>query len=197
VYRLTLFFAVGMVGLRDVYALMANPAAVKRLGSTGWTLLACILLEAAVVVKFGFLGKYRNKVAPPEVTAIWSAAAVIAAAVCVWWYCWERPRRSAAAAAASVAAEVERVQTRLREASSSSGRGSQQVRRLSLKSDHEGAASRASNAIAAPSLSPARPRGRAAGKLDSTLLDTVPASPRRISVPPQAQSPALKKRGGY
>ena len=53
VYRLLIWWAVGMVALRDYYAYITDPR-IKRLGSTCWVVLAILIMELAVVVKFGY-----------------------------------------------------------------------------------------------------------------------------------------------
>jgi phosphatidylserine synthase 2 len=84
VYRLLIWFAVGMVGLRDFYAFM-DDARIKRLGSTAWVMLAMMALELLVVVKFA-PELYKGKAIPATVVAIWAAAAAAFTAWVVWWY---------------------------------------------------------------------------------------------------------------
>lgn len=50
-YRLGIWWLVGMVGLRDYFSYMTD-SSVKRLGSTCWVMLSMLILEFLVVVKF-------------------------------------------------------------------------------------------------------------------------------------------------
>jgi hypothetical protein len=94
VYRLALWWAVGMVALRDYYAFMTNPA-IKRLGATMWTVLAMMLLEFIVVLRFGST-EWAGKRPPQAVVVCWSVVLVASAAALTWWFGWELPKRKAA-----------------------------------------------------------------------------------------------------
>ena len=117
--RLVLWWAVGMVGLRDFYAFMTD-SRVKRMGSTAWVMLAMMLKEALVVGKF-----VRNlsniSPIPNAVVIAWSVAGISFAAFVVYQFTSVKqdvkrlfppapavdsaePRADAAAAAASPAA---------------------------------------------------------------------------------------------
>jgi len=102
-YRLLIWFAVGMVGLRDYYAFMTD-SRVKRLGSTAWIMLAMAILELLVVVKFA-PELYKGRSIPAGIAAAWAAAAALAAAWVVWWYFLRR--RGAPPAAAAQPADAE------------------------------------------------------------------------------------------
>lgn len=81
VTRLVIWWAVGMVGLRDFYAFVSNPR-IKRMGATAWVMLAMLLMEFFVVLKF-----YKHLASigtiPPVVIYAWSTAAVLFAAFVV------------------------------------------------------------------------------------------------------------------
>lgn len=93
VYRLILWWAVGMVGLRDYYAFMTNPR-IQRLGATMWIVLAMMLMEFIVVLRFGS-EEWRDKIAPPEVKYSWTAFFIISGVATAWWFGYELPRRKA------------------------------------------------------------------------------------------------------
>ncbi len=95
VYRLLLWWAVGMVALRDYYAFMTNPA-IKRLGATMWTVLAMMLLEFIVVLRFGS-AEWAGKRPPQAVIVWWSVALVVSTIALTWWFGYELPKRKAAA----------------------------------------------------------------------------------------------------
>ena len=134
VYRLAIHWAVGLVGLRDFYALATDPS-VRRLGSTGWITLAVVALEIMIVVKFGFMrnGRYIGKLqdAPAEVVWGWGAALLLGVSAAMWWFLFERPRRSAAATAVVHSAEESDAQQRLW----ASLQRLQKTRRLSMQSE--------------------------------------------------------------
>lgn len=69
VYRLILWWAVGMVGLRDYYAWMTD-SRIKRLGSTAWVMLAMMVMEALVVLKFKS-HLWKGLQPPTEVIVSW------------------------------------------------------------------------------------------------------------------------------
>lgn len=50
IYRLAVWWAVGMVGVRELYAFTTDPEA-KRLGSTCWIMMSMMLTEFVVVIK--------------------------------------------------------------------------------------------------------------------------------------------------
>lgn len=85
VYRLGIWWAVGMVGLRDYYAFLCDPARVKRLGSTAWVMLAMMILEFLVVLKFA-RELYKGQGIPPHVAWLWGIALVCFVAWTVWWF---------------------------------------------------------------------------------------------------------------
>jgi phosphatidylserine synthase 2 len=93
VYRVLIWWAVGMVALRDYYAYITDPK-IKRLGSTCWVILAVLLTELAVVVKFGgSLPEWQGKVAPREVVYAWTAVTVVGVAGLLYWFLVELPKR--------------------------------------------------------------------------------------------------------
>lgn len=93
VYRLILWWAVGMVGLRDYYAFMTNPR-IQRLGATMWIVLAMMLMEFIVVLRFGS-EEWKDKVAPPAVKYSWAAFFIVSGIATIWWFGYELPRRKA------------------------------------------------------------------------------------------------------
>jgi phosphatidylserine synthase 2 len=105
-YRLLIWWAVGMVALRDYYAFITDPR-IKRLGSTCWVILAVLLMELAVVFKFGMqIPEWRDAQPPAAVVWGWGVTLSVATVALTWWFALEQPRRrkAGAAAAAVVAA---------------------------------------------------------------------------------------------
>lgn len=94
VYRLLVWWAVGMVGLRDYYAFMTDRK-IKRLGSTAWTMLAMMIVEFLVVIKFG---KELYKDTPMPAYIAWSWA-IAGAAFVAWMVYWFALRQAPGAAA--------------------------------------------------------------------------------------------------
>lgn len=84
VYRLIVWWAVAMVGLRDYYAFM-NDRSLKRLGSTAWVMLAMMLIEALTVIKFG-RHLYKDKPLPPTIAWAWGTVLTAFAGWTVWWF---------------------------------------------------------------------------------------------------------------
>lgn len=107
VYRLLLWWAVGMVALRDYYAFITDPK-IKRLGSTCWVVLAMLVMELAVVVRFGVsLPEWQGKVPPTDVVYAWTATGVVFLASLIWWFGVALPQRRLAAGKADSAAPAE------------------------------------------------------------------------------------------
>jgi phosphatidylserine synthase 2 len=92
VYRLVLIWAVCMTGLRDLYQFIVDEK-VKRLGSTAWVMLAMIILEFLVVLKFGYMDHYVGKYPPAEIVYAWGIALTLLTGWCIWWFGFELPRR--------------------------------------------------------------------------------------------------------
>jgi phosphatidylserine synthase 2 len=100
VYRLLVWWAIGMVALRDYYAFMTD-ASIKRLGSTCWVVLAVLIMELAVVIKFGTtLPAWQGKHMPAHIAGAWAVVLLSGASVVAYWYLVELPRREAARGAA-------------------------------------------------------------------------------------------------
>ena len=114
VYRLLIWVAVGMVGLRDMYAFMDDPH-IKRLGSTAWVMVAMMAIELLVVIKFA-PELYKGKAIPAVVVALWAVAAAAGGAWLWWWFVLHGRGTKAAALEAALA---EAAPTRRRRATSS------------------------------------------------------------------------------
>jgi phosphatidylserine synthase 2 len=112
VYRLLVWWAVGMVALRDFYAFVTD-SSVKRLGATCWVVLAMWLMELIVVVKFS-PELNKGQAIPPAVVAAWGAFFALSAVGLAVWFLIELPRRSGKPAPIpALAAAAEKVRAAL------------------------------------------------------------------------------------
>jgi phosphatidylserine synthase 2 len=101
VYRLLIWWAVGMVALRDYYAFITD-SSVKRLGATCWVSLAMALMELIVVIKFG-AELYKGQSMPPAIIGAWALAFAAGAAALAYWFLVALPKAQSASHAAPVA----------------------------------------------------------------------------------------------
>jgi hypothetical protein len=72
------------VGLRDYYAFMTDRK-IKRLGSTAWTMLAMMIVEFLVVIKFG-KELYKDRPMPAYIAWSWAIAGAAFVAWMVYWF---------------------------------------------------------------------------------------------------------------
>lgn len=103
VARLVLWWPMSMVGLRDYYAFMVDPG-VKRLGSAAWIMLATMVTEFLVVLRFGVV-HYAGKRMPTEIAVAWGVTLAAASIGLVLWFGFIQPRRRRAAAMVSSSKE--------------------------------------------------------------------------------------------
>jgi hypothetical protein len=109
VYRLGIWFLVAVVGMRDFYAFMSDPT-VKRLGASGWVVLAMCLMELFVVIKFGRVYYAGREL---EAWKMWTWIAILSigfVGVAYWFFfrhgCNVQKEKRAAASAAAAAAAI-------------------------------------------------------------------------------------------
>jgi hypothetical protein len=76
-----------MVGLRDYYAFMTNPR-IKRLGSTAWIMIAMMLMEFFVVIRF-FPSLSKIEDVPASVVYAWGAAFIGLIAFVAYRFAWK------------------------------------------------------------------------------------------------------------
>lgn len=97
---------VGMAGLRDYFSYMTDRR-VQRIGSCCWIMLAMMILELLVVIRFG-VSHFAPKAEPipARVVYVWAVAALLFAGWTLYWFTLRsregagRARSGAAAAAA-------------------------------------------------------------------------------------------------
>lgn len=88
-FRLVLWFLMGLPAVNEYYVFMQRSAAKKhgffleKLGAYAWTLVATMLIEVLVSIKFG-RGLYPNP-CPRHIVVGWAAAGVVTATVLALW----------------------------------------------------------------------------------------------------------------
>jgi hypothetical protein len=197
-YRLLLWWAVGMVGLRDYYAFMTDDS-IKRLGATCWVCLAMAILELLVVLKFGMqLPEWRHARPPRAVVVVWTTAGAAALIACVWWFAYALPRRReqrvAAAAAAAAAAEAAAGQAAARVAAAgvaAAGVAAAGVAAAGVAAAGAAAAAEAAESAMAPhEEAPRRAAASGGGRRATARKAAQPAPPKRE----RARSPSALRR---
>lgn len=181
VYRLIVWWAVAMVGLRDYYAFMSDRS-LKRLGSTAWVMLAMMLIEALTVIKFG-RHLYKDKPLPASIAWAWGAVLTSFAAWTVWWFFLraKTPEELAAPSptAASTPAHV----------SSAAIVGHAPVPALENAAASESAAAPSASGAAVPASAPRQISRGGSSSVPSTPAQAAPAS-APASAPPSAAKQA-------
>lgn len=92
-FRLVLWWMVGMCALRDYYSFMTDKR-IKRVGSTCWIALAMCFMETALVVKFGVeIPAWQDAKPPMGVVIAWTVAFTVFAVASVAWFGFILPQR--------------------------------------------------------------------------------------------------------
>lgn len=94
-YRLIVWWLIGMVSLRQIYLYMTRPS-INRLGSQTWMAVAIQLTELMIIVKFG-QGMFPNTM-PDYVFWAWIAFAVLYVLFCLWLFISERAESGSSSA---------------------------------------------------------------------------------------------------
>lgn len=190
VYRLIVWWAVAMVGLRDYYAFMSDRS-LKRLGSTAWVMLSMMLIEALTVIKFG-RHLYKDKPLPPTIAWAWGAVLTAFAGWTVWWFFLRSRTPEELAAPSPTAASAP--------ASSGVGAGTIAGYAHVPALENAAAAAAASEPVAAPSASGATvpgsvPRQISRGGTRGVSRSSAPATPEQApaSAPASAPTSAAKQ----
>lgn len=63
-----------------------------RLGSSAWLILASIILESLMIVKFGY-DKWWNIAWPRPVVISWTITLIVGTTSALWWFGYELPKR--------------------------------------------------------------------------------------------------------
>ena len=90
-WRLIVWWAICMPGLRDYYAFCTD-SSVKKLGAGAWIMLCMMAMETLVVLRHGFMNHFLGKVPPPEVVWVWGVVLSLFGGGVALWFGWLLPR---------------------------------------------------------------------------------------------------------